>query len=160
MSGYEGDEAAGLDVTVNWLEEDGIWVIYNQMLGTFNFGSYGNGDIWFLGAGEAGDSYLSEVPICIGGTLEDGSLAAYGYEEEYELEDGTPMSYKVVSMEYLAYLTDYGQLSYITSTYETGYPTFPMTFTKTETKSASTDFVVRKHSFGKVEKKFSVKGIR
>ena len=129
MSGYEGDEAAGLDVTVNWLEEDGIWVIYNQMLGTFNFGSYGNGDVWFLGEGDAGDIYLSEVPICIGGTLEDGSLAAYGYEEEYELEDGTPMSYKVVSMEYLAYLTDHGQLSYITSTYETGYPTFPITIT-------------------------------
>ena len=160
MSGYEGDDAAGLDVTVNWMEEEGIWVIYNQMLGTFGFGSYGNGDVWFLGEGESGDIYLSEVPICIGGTLEDGSLAAYGYEEEYELEDGTPMSYKVVSMEYLAYLTDHGQLSYITSTYQTGYPTFPMTFTKTETKSASTDFVVRKHSFGKAEKKFSVKGIR
>ncbi len=160
MSGYEGDDAAGLNVTVNWMEEEGIWVIYNQMLGTFNFGSYGNGDVWFLGEGETEDIYLSEVPICIGGTLEDGSLEAYGYEEEYELEDGTPMSYKVVTMEYLAYLTDHGQLSYITSTFETGYPTFPMTFTKTETKSASTDFVVRKHSFGKVEKKFSVKGIR
>ena len=129
MSGYEGDDAAGLDVTVNWLEEDGIWVIYNQKIGTFNFGEYGPGDVWFLGEGENEDIYLSEVPICIGGTLEDGSLAAYGYEEEFELEDGTPMTYKVVTMEYLAYLTEYGQLSYITGTYQTGYPTFPMTFT-------------------------------
>ena len=156
MSGYEGDEASGLDVTVNWLEEDGIWVIYNQMLGTYNFSSYGNGDVWFVGEGETANIYLSEIPICLGRTLEDGSFAAYGYEEEYELEDGTPMSYKVVSMEYLAYLTDYGQLSYITSTYTTGYPTFPMTFTKIDAKSGDTDFVVQKHSFGKREKKFSV----
>ena len=129
MTGYEGPEAEGLDVTVNWMEEEGCWAIYNQKIGTYNFGQYGPGDIWFLGEGENEDVYLSEVPICIGGKFEDGSLGAIGYEETYELEDGTPMTYKVVVMEYLAYLTELGQLSYITGTSETGYPTFPMTFT-------------------------------
>lgn len=129
MSGYEGDDAAGLDVIVEWMEEDGIWVIYNQKIGTYSFGQYGPGDIWFLGEGENEELYLSEVPICIGGTLEDGSLAAYGYEESFEGEDGTPMTYKVVTMEYLAYLTEYKELTYITGTFETGYPTFPMAFT-------------------------------
>ena len=137
MTGYEGDDAAGLDVTVNWLAEEEIWVIYNQNLGTYNFGQYGKGDIWFLGEGEDESVYLSELPICLGGTFEDGSLGAIGYEETYELEDGTPMTYKVVTMEYLAYLTDYGQLSYVTGTYETGYPTFPMAFTPA-TKASTT----------------------
>ena len=160
MTGYEGPDAAGLDVTVEWMEDTGIWVIYNQMLGTYNFGQYGPGDVWFLGEGENEDIYLSdELPVCIGGRLEDGSFAAYGYEEEYELEDGTPMTYKVVTMEYLAYLTDHGQLSYLTNTFQTGYPTFPMSFTKAETKAGS-EFVVRKHSFGKLENTFSVKAIR
>ena len=129
MTGYEGPDAEGLDVTVNWIEEEGCWAIYNQKIGTYNFGQYGPGDIWFLGEGENEDIYLSEVPICIGGKFEDGSLGAIGYEETYELEDGTPMTYKVVVMEYIAYLTEHDQLSYLTGTYQTGYPTFPLTFT-------------------------------
>ena len=129
MTGYEGPDAEGLDVTVNWIEEEGCWVIYNQMLGTYNFGQYGPGDVWFLGEGEDESIYLNELPICIGGMFEDGSLGAIGYEETYELEDGTPMTYKVVVMEYIAYLTEHDQLSYLTGTYQTGYPTFPLTFT-------------------------------
>ena len=129
MTGYEGPDAEGLDVTVNWIEEEGCWAIYNQMLGTYNFGQYGPGDVWFLGEGEDESIYLNELPICIGGMFEDGSLGAIGYEETYELEDGTPMTYKVVVMEYIAYLTEHDQLSYLTGTYQTGYPTFPLTFT-------------------------------
>ena len=129
MTGYEGPDAEGLDVTVNWMEEEGCWAIYNQMLGTYNFGQYGPGDVWFLGEGEDESIYLNELPICIGGMFEDGSLGAIGYEETYELEDGTPMTYKVVVMEYIAYLTEHDQLSYLTGTYQTGYPTFPLTFT-------------------------------
>lgn len=138
MTGYEGDDAAGLDVTVQWDAESECWYIYNQNLGTYSFGSYGNGEIWFLGEGEDESLYLSDsLPICVGGTFEDGSLGAVGYAEEWTNEDGTPGSYKVVTMEYLAYLLDHEQLSYITGTYETGYPTFPMTFTPA-TRSAST----------------------
>lgn len=148
MTGYEGEDATGLDVTVNWMEEEGCWAIYNQKIGTYDFGQYGPGDVWFLGEGENEDVYLSEVPICIGGMFEDGSLGAIGYEETYELEDGTPMTYKVVVMEYLAYLTEHGQLSYITGTYQTGYPTFPLTFTpatKATTCSVSEFKPAKKH---------------
>ena len=137
MTGYEGPDAEGLDVTVNWMEEEGCWAIYNQKIGTYDFGQYGPGDVWFLGEGEDESVYLNELPICIGGMFEDGSLGAIGYEESYELEDGTPMTYKVVVMEYLAYLTEHGQLSYITGTYQTGYPTFPLTFTPA-TKATTT----------------------
>ena len=137
MTGYEGPDAAGLDVTVNWMEEEGCWAIYNQKIGTYNFGENGPGDIWFLGEGENEDVYLNELPICIGGMFEDGSLGAIGYEETYELEDGTPMTYKVVVMEYLAYLTELGQLSYITGTFQTGYPTFPLTFTPATTATTT-----------------------
>lgn len=153
MTGYEGPEAEGLDVTVNWMEEQGCWAIYNQKIGTFDFGQYGPGDVWFLGEGENEDIYLSEVPICIGGKLEDGSLAAYGYEESYELEDGTPKTYKVVTMEYLAYLTEHGQLSYITGTYETGYPTFPMMFTPATkaTTTSTKEFKGAKKAFNPLE---------
>jgi hypothetical protein len=133
MTGYEGEDATGLDVTVNWMEEEGCWAIYNQKIGTYDFGQYGPGDVWFLGEGEDESIYLDELPICIGGMFEDGSLGAIGYEETYELEDGTPMTYKVVVMEYLAYLTEHGQLSYLTGTYQTGYPTFPLTFTPATT---------------------------
>lgn len=129
MSGYEGPDAAGLDVIVDWIAEESCWVIYNQKLGTFDFGSYGPGDIWFLGEDAEENLYLAEIPICIGGTFEDGSLGAIGYEEEYEAEDGTPATYKVHVMEYIALLTDINQLSYITDTYKTGYPTFPLTIT-------------------------------
>lgn len=163
MSGYEGDDAAGLDVTVNWMEEQGCWAIYNQKIGTYDFGQPGPGDVWFLGEGENEDIYLSEVPICIGGTLEDGSLVAYGYEEEYALEDGTPMTYKVVTMEYLAYLTEQGELSYITNTYKTGYPTFPMTFTpatKSTTCSVSEFKPVKKSLNSLAPKTFKTYGLR
>lgn len=140
MRGYEGSDAEGFDVIVEWSEEDGVWVIYNQMFGTFDFGTYGPGDVWFLGEDVTGSVFLSEVPICIGGAAEDGSFVSYGYEEEWTEEDGTPASYKVVKMEFLVNLTQYGELSYITGTYETGYPTFPLTFTPAANASSVKEF--------------------
>lgn len=130
MTGYEGDDAAGLDVTVDWMEEENCWVIYNQKLGTYNFGNYGPGEIWFIGEDAEENLYLStQLPICIGGLFEDGSYGALGFEGELQSQDGSVVTFKVAQMEYLAYLTNYGQLSYVTGTYETGYPTFPLTFT-------------------------------
>ncbi|MBO5814900.1 MAG: hypothetical protein J6R30_02150 [Bacteroidales bacterium] len=141
MIGYEGEATAGLDVEVEWMQEEGIWVIYNQSFGTYEFtlngGQKANGEIWFVGQTAEGDLYLEEVPVCLGGVTEDGTLAAFGYEETWENEDGTQGSYVVDSMLYLAYFTEQNQLSYISGTYQTGYPTFPMTFTKLETRSAS-----------------------
>lgn len=126
MSGYEGEYAAGLEVIVDWLPEDGLWVIYNQNLGSFEFES-GPGDIWFVGMTAEGNLYLSEVPVCVGGAAEDGSMIAMGYEETWENEDGTQGSYKVDSMLFLAVIGE--SLSYISPTFQTGYPTFPFTIT-------------------------------
>lgn len=141
MIGYEGEATAGLDVEVEWMQEEGIWVIYNQSFGTFKFtlngGQQADGEVWFVGQTAAGDLYLDELPICLGGVTEDGTLASIGYEETWENEDGTQGSYVVDSMLYLAYFEELGQLSYISGTYQTGYPTFPITFTKLETRSAS-----------------------
>lgn len=139
MTGYEGPDAEGLDVLVEWNAENGLWYIYNQNLGRFSFGNSGNADVWFAGMEANGTLYLSEIPLCIGGEFEDGTLGTVGYTEEWQNEDGSTGSYVVDSMLYLAQFTESGDLSYITGTYQTGYPTFPMTFTKrenVETRSA------------------------
>lgn len=160
MSGYEGPDTEGLDVEVEWMQEEGVWAIYNQSFGTFPFtidqqGTQADGEVWFVGETAEGHLYLDEVPICIGGIAEDGSYVAYGYEETWENEDGTPGSYVVNDMLYLAYFPDYGQFSYITGTYQTGYPSFPMTFTKyEETRSMSDEFKVNAHPVIKLPKCF------
>ena len=141
MSGYEGPDTNGLNVIVDWVQEEGIWVIYNQELGTYDFGASGEGTIWFTGEGTKEEIYLSELPICLGGTFEDGSFGAIGYETELEFEDGSTMPYNVATMLYLVYLPEIGgQLSYITTTYETGYPTFPMTFTPAIKTNSTKEF--------------------
>lgn len=137
MSGYEGPDTAGLDVLVEWNAENELWYIYNQNLGTYNFGTNGDGDIWFVGMTPEGNLYLDEIPVCIGGQFQDGTLGAIGFEEEWENEDGSKGSYVVETMLYLAYFPTSGGLSYITGTYQVGFPTFPMIFTKqAETRSA------------------------
>ena len=137
MSGYEGPDADGLYVLVEWDAENELWYIYNQNLGTYDFGNYGQGDIWFLGMAGNGDLYLREIPVCVGAVYEDGTFAAIGYEEEWENEDGSNGSYKVDIMSYVVYFKSSNEIMYITGTYETGYPTFPLTFTKkAETRSA------------------------
>lgn len=136
MSGYEGPDTEGLDILVEWDAQNELWYIYNQYLGTYNFGQNGDGQIWFVGMTPEGNLYLDEVPVCIGGTFEDGTLGAIGYSEEWENEDGSVGSYSVETMLYLAYFEATGKLSYITGTFQTGYPTFPVVFTKkAETRS-------------------------
>ena len=164
MTGYEGPEAEGLNVTVEWIEEEGCWAIYNQELGTADFGQYGTGNIWFIGEGENEEVYLSELPICIGGMFEDGSLGAIGFETELEFQDGSTQPYKVVMMEFLGYLPEAGgALTYITTTYKTGYPTFPMTFTpatKATTCSVSEFKPVKKSLNSLAPKTFKTYGLR
>lgn len=132
MSGYEGQN---LEVIVNWSEEDQCWQINNQFLGTYNFSGGSKGDIWFVGEDAEGALFLSDqLPICIGGMLEDGTLACAPFEGELEFEGGNTYPYAVADMLFLA---DFGvdpatgeqQLSYISDTFKTGYPTFPMTIT-------------------------------
>ena len=142
MTGYEGLD---LEVIVTWEAEDQIWVIYNQNLGTYQFTGGATGDIWFVGEDAEGALFLSEgLPICVGGMLEDGTLACIPYETELEFEGGETYFYSVADMLFLA---DFGidpttgqqALSYISKTYQTGYPTFPMVITPaTKASTAST----------------------
>ena len=135
MTGYEGEDAEGLEVIVDWFEEEQCWAIYNQSLGYYDFGSYGIGEIWFIGEDVEGSFYFAEIPICIGGYMdENGTRGAIGYEETWENEDGSTGTYAVNDMLFLAKF-DQG-LSYISGTFETGYPTFPLTITPASTPNA------------------------
>lgn len=139
MTGYEGEDTEGLAVEVLWSEENEVWVINNQTLGTYDFGQYGQGTIWFVGMDAEGSLYLQEeLPICMGGMFEDGTLGAVPYTEEWEEEDGSTGSYIVDSMLFLVKLS--GGLSYLSGTYEIGFPSFPLTITPSEvaTRSAET----------------------
>ena len=127
MSGYEG-LPADYAVTVNWSEEYQAWEIWNQELGTVQFNDGSEGNLWFLGENAEGHLYLSELPICQGGMLEDGTLAALPFEGDLEMQDGSKVSYLVNDMLYIAYLGG-TSLSYVTGTFQTGYPTFPITIT-------------------------------
>ena len=142
VTGYEGQS---LEIVVNWSEENQCWQIDNQNLGTYNFNGGKQGDIWFAGEDADGALFLSEgLPICVGGMLEDGTLACMPYESELEFEGGETYFYSVADMLFLA---DFGvdpttgeqSLSYISKTYQTGYPTFPMVITPaTKASTAST----------------------
>ena len=127
MSGYEG-LPADYAVTVDWSEEYQAWEIWNQELGTVQFDDGSEGNLWFLGENAEGHLYLSELPICQGGMLEDGTLAALPFEGDLEMQDGSKVPYLVNDMLYIAYLGG-TSLSYVTGTFQTGYPTFPITIT-------------------------------
>ena len=125
LAGWEGPESEGLDIKVEWMADYGIWVIYAQSFGTYNFGQSGNGEIWLAPMIlSTGSFYPADgVPACLGGTLEDGSMLVEGYSEE--LEDGS-----VIAMETMMYLVNLeadGKWYNITSTKE--WPTFPLTVT-------------------------------
>ena len=132
LSGWEGPESEGLDITVTWFEEDAMWVVFAHSLGVYDFGSYGQGAVWIVPQDTEGYIYPSEgVPACLGGFTEDGQRLVIGYSEE--LEDGS-----VVEMATMMYLADLGKWYTITST-ET-WPTFPLTVeaaTKASTCSVS-----------------------
>ena len=134
MTGYEGEETEGLSVEVLWNAENHAWVIYNQIIGTYDFGSSGSGPVWFLGTDAEGSFFADEdVPVCIGGMYEDGTLGAIGYSEEWE-ENGTKQSYVVSKMNFVVNLNN--SWYYISGTYNTGFPTFPLTITPATKSSA------------------------
>jgi fatty-acyl-CoA synthase len=142
MTGYEGKNFA---VTVDWFEEQQCWQIYNQKIGTYNFDDGVKGDIWFLGEDVEGALFLSELPICVGGMSEDGTLVCLPFEGELEMQDGSTFNYAVNDMLYIAYFGG-EDLSYISNTFETGYPTFPMTITPAASTSAVVKDTAKKSS--------------
>lgn len=132
LAGWEGPDAEGLDITVEWMADNGIWVIFAQSFGTYNFGQSGNGEVWLAPMIlSTGSFYPADgVPACLGGTLEDGSMLVEGYSEE--LEDGSVIAME--TMMYLANLEADGKWYNITTTKE--WPTFPLTVTPaTKTQS-------------------------
>ena len=132
LAGWEGPDSEGLDIKVEWMADYGIWIIYAQSFGTYNFGQSGNGEVWLAPMIlSTGSFYPADgVPACLGGTLEDGSMLVEGYSEE--LEDGS-----VIAMETMMYLVNLeadGKWYNITTTKE--WPTFPLTVTPaTKTQS-------------------------
>ena len=139
LSGWEGPEAEGLDITVDWYEEDGIWAIFAQNLGTFNFGSYGDGPVWLTPMDASGYIYPSDgVPACMGGFTAEGERVVIGYSEE--TEDG------VVQMTTMMYLANL-QSKWYNITSNKAWPEFPFTVTpatKATTNSVSEFKVVKK----------------
>lgn len=126
MTGYEGQN---LSVAVIWDPENQVWQINNQNLGTYEFNGGSTGDIWFIGEDAQENLFLDDtLPICMGGKLEDGTLTCIPFESELQMEDGSTYTYVVNDMLFLAYFGG-NQLSYISGTYQTGYPTFPITIT-------------------------------
>ena len=124
LAGWEGPESAGLDIKVEWMAEQGIWVIFAQSFGTFSFGTSGNGDIWLVPQSTDGYIYPADsVPACLGGFTEEGERVVVGYSEE--LEDGSVI--EMATMMYLAKLEKDGKWYGITSVND--WPTFPLTVT-------------------------------
>lgn len=163
VTGYEGQN---LEIEVLWDEENQCWQINNQNLGTYNFNGGKQGDIWFVGEDADGALFLTEdLPICMGGMLEDGTLACIPFESELDLGDGEPYPYTVADMLFLANFgpdaTGQLQLSYISATYKTGYPTFPMTITpSTKASTTSTkEFMGMKKNVNKI-RTFNTYGVR
>ena len=124
LAGWEGPDAEGLDITVEWMADNGIWVIFAQSFGTFSFGASGNGEVWLTPESTDGYIYPADgIPACLGGFTQDGQMVVEGYSEE--LEDGSVV--EMATMMYLAKLEKDGKWYSITSVKE--WPTFPLTVT-------------------------------
>lgn len=141
LAGWEGPDSEGLDIKVEWMADYGIWVIYAQSFGTYNFGTSGNGEIWLTPESKDGYIYPAEgIPACIGGMTEDGQMVVEGYSEE--LEDGSVV--EMATMMYLAKLEADGKWYNITKVKE--WPTFPLTVTPA---TKATTYAVKEFKGGK-----------
>ncbi len=131
MYGYDGNDLDFIPVEVTWMADYGLWTIYPQNFGDFEFDDGSIGTIYFLGGmqAEEGFSLYTDVPACLGGTLEDGSKAIYGYAIEEEGIEMTLMCHFVVM----------GGTPYFWND-PTAIPTFPIVVTEgaaTASKSMS-----------------------
>jgi hypothetical protein len=130
MTGYEGQS---LPVTVLWDAENQFWQINNQNLGNYTLtdqsGNPAPAEIWFLGKDAEMNFFFSDqIPICMGGMFEDGTLGCIPFEGTLQTENGD-FEYVVNDMNFFAYLTETDQISWISGTFQTGFPTFPITIT-------------------------------
>ena len=130
MTEYEGQS---LPVTVLWNAENKFWQINNQNLGNYTMkdqnGNPVPAEIWFLGKDAEKNFFFSDqLPICMGGMFEDGTLGCIPFEGTLQTEEGD-FEYVVNDMNFFAYLTETDQVSWISGTFQTGFPTFPITIT-------------------------------
>lgn len=138
MTGYEGQN---LPVTVLWDAENQFWQINNQNLGNYTLtdenGNPAPAEIWFLGKDADMNFFFSEqLPICMGGMFEDGTLGCIPFEGTLQTQDGD-FEYVVNDMNFFAYLTETEQISWISGTFQTGFPTFPITITPASATSST-----------------------
>lgn len=121
MSGWEGfQEGEGVDIIVDWMEDQGIWVIFSQTFGEFNFGSDGMAEIGLYPFDAENYFYpYIDLPILLGGFDSEGNRIGIGYSEE--TSQGT---ISFTQMRYLAEFPD----GYYGLSKET-IPTFPLTIT-------------------------------
>ena len=132
LAGWEGPESEGLDITVDWMADQGIWAIFAQSFGTYNFGASGNGEIMLIPKDVDGYIYPAVgIPACLGGFTEDGQQVVIGYSEE--AEDGTVT--EMATMMYLVKLEADGKYYGITSV--EAWPTFPITVTPATTATTN-----------------------
>ncbi len=149
LNGWEGwDSETGIGMTVEWYQEEGIWAIYTENFGIYQF-NQGYGYILSSATYDYnGNTYYvvgTDVPLCYLHVTENGEYKAIGYQEE--LEDGT-----VIKLSYMHYIAYFGEDSYgYMVTPEEGWPTFPITITKkagstaaTKAASAPTPFSIKK----------------
>lgn len=138
MTGYEGQS---LPVTVLWDAENQFWQINNQNLGNYTLtdqsGNPAPAEIWFLGKDAEKNFFFSDqIPICMGGMFEDGTLGCIPFEGTLQTEKGD-FEYVVNDMNFFAYLTETEQISWISGTFQTGFPTFPITITPASATSST-----------------------
>ena len=126
MFGFDAPELDAYPVEVTWMEEYGIWAIYPQNFGTFEFTDGSKGDIYFLGGmlTEEGFSLYTDAPACVG-VMENGNRYVLGYENE---ENG-------ISMSLMSHFVVIGGTPYFWAETET-LPWFPMAVTPAASTSA------------------------
>lgn len=133
LEGWEG--GAVPEISVEWVAEENMWVIYTTNYGTFDFGNNMNGDVYVLGNDGQYIYPVEGLPICAGLMDENGNRVCYGYSEE--LEDGT-----TISISYMLFIADIAGQYYLLSETEE-WPTFPITITPASKATKSADAEIK-----------------
>ncbi len=147
LYGWDGNDLDEYPVEVSWEADYGLWTIYPQNFGTFEFQDGSKGDIYFLGGqeNEQGFSLYTDVPACMGFVAEDGSYNVLGFADEESGIDMTLMCHFVVIDGTPYFWND-----------PAAVPTFPITVTPAEatasTRSAKKEFKTSKHLSHKLPK--------
>jgi hypothetical protein len=71
----------------------------------------------------------------MGGMFEDGSLGCIPFEGDLEMQDGSTFHYVVNDMNFFAELP--AGISWISGTFQTGFPTFPIVITPAAATSST-----------------------